>query len=102
MINADAAYDRGWTGDGVTIGFYEYAIDSSHPELNGKVVDNPYDEIEPGSYYNVIQTLDQAIQHAQGVAGVAVSEEKRNRNARRGIRLENRIRIVSERDFQQG
>ena len=23
MINADAAYDRGWTGDGVTIGFYE-------------------------------------------------------------------------------
>ena len=21
MINADAAYDRGWTGDGVTIGF---------------------------------------------------------------------------------
>ena len=28
MINADAAYDRGWTGDGVTIGFYEYAIDA--------------------------------------------------------------------------
>ena len=77
MINADAAYDRGWTGDGVTIGFYEVAIDSSHPELNGKVVDNPYDEIEPGSYDNVVQTLDQAIEHAQGTAGVAIA--KRNK-----------------------
>ena len=26
-INAEAAYDRGWTGDGVTIGYYEFAID---------------------------------------------------------------------------
>ena len=69
MINADAAYDRGWTGDGVTIGFYEFAIDSSHPELNGKVVDNPYDEIEPGSYDNVVQTLDQAIQARSGLPG---------------------------------
>ena len=49
-INAEAAYNRGWTGDGVTIGYYEIAIDGSHPELSGKVVDNPYDEIEPGSY----------------------------------------------------
>ena len=96
MINADAAYDRGWTGDGVTIGFYEVAIDGSHPELSGKVVDNPFDEIEPGSYDNVVLTLDQAIQHAQGVAGVAVAKRNEIRNARRGIRLENRIRVVSE------
>ena len=94
MINADAAYDRGWTGDGVTIGFYEYAIDSFHPELNGKVVDNPYDEIEPGSYYNVIQTLDQAIQHAQGVAGVAVA--KRNEIGMHGVAYDSHIEFVSD------
>ena len=93
MINADAAYDRGWTGDGVTIGFYEYAIDSSHPELNGKVVDNPYDEIEPGSYDNVVQTLDQAIQHAQEVAGVAIA--KRNEIGMHGVAYDSKIEFVS-------
>ena len=93
MINADAAYDRGWTGDGVTIGFYEYAIDSSHPELNGKVVDNPYDEIEPGSYSNVVQTLDQAIEHAQGTAGVAIA--KRNKIGMHGVAYDSKIEFVS-------
>ena len=93
MINADAAYDRGWTGDGVTIGFYEVAIDSSHPELNGKVVDNPYDEIEPGSYNNVVLTLDQAIQHAQGVAGVAIA--KRNEIGMHGVAYDSKIEFVS-------
>ena len=93
MINAAAAYDRGWTGDGVTIGFYEYAIDSSHPELNGKVVDNPYDEIEPGSYSNVVQTLEQAIQHAQGVAGVASA--KRNEIGMHGVAYDSKIEFVS-------
>ena len=93
MINADAAYDRGWTGAGVTIGFYEYAIDSSHPELNGKVVDNPYDEIEPGSYSNVVQTLDQAIQHAQGVAGVAAA--KRNETGMHGVAYDSKLEFVS-------
>ena len=93
MINADAAYDRGWTGDGVTIGFYEYAIDSSHPELNGKVVDNPYDEIEPGSYDNVVQTLDQAIKHAQGTAGVAIA--KRNKIGMHGVAYDSKIEFVS-------
>ena len=93
MINADAAYDRGWTGDGVTIGFYEVAIDSSHPELNGKVVDNPYDEIEPGSYDNVVQTLDQAIEHAQGTAGVAIA--KRNEIGMHGVAYDSKIEFVS-------
>ena len=93
MINADAAYDRGWTGDGVTIGFYEVAIDGSHPELSGKVVDNPFDEIEPGSYDNVVLTLDQAIQHAQGVAGVAVA--KRNESGMHGVAYDSKIEFVS-------
>ena len=93
MINADAAYDRGWTGDGVTIGFYEVAIDSSHPELNGKVVDNPYDEIEPGSYDNVVLTLDQAIQHAQSTAGVAIA--KRNEIGMHGVAYDSKIEFVS-------
>ena len=102
MINADAAYDRGWTGDGVTIGFYEYAIDSSHPELNGKVVDNPYDEIEPGSYSNVVQTLEeQAIKHAQGCR-VAIA--KRNKIGMHGVAYDSKIEFVSFQNetFQQG
>ena len=93
MISAEAAYDRGWTGAGVTIGFSEYAIDSSHPELSGKVVDNPYDEIEPGSYSNVVQTLDQAIRHAQGVAGVASA--KRNETGMHGVAYDSKIEFVS-------
>ena len=93
MINAEAAYDRGWTGDGVTVGFYEVAIDGSHPELNGKVVDNPFDEIEPGSYDNVVQTLDQAIEHAQGVAGVAIA--KRNEIGMHGVAYDSKIEFVS-------
>ena len=93
MINADAAYDRGWTGDGVTIGFYEVAIDSSHPELNGKVIDNPYDEIEPGSYSNVIQTLDEAIKHGQETAGVAAA--KRNETGMHGVAYDSKIEFVS-------
>ena len=93
MINAAAAYDRGWTGDGVTIGFYEVAIDGSHPELNGKVVDNPYDEIEPGSYSNVVQTLDQAIEHAQSTAGVAIA--KRNKIGMHGVAYDSKIEFVS-------
>ncbi len=93
MINADAAYDRGWTGDGVTIGFYEFAIDSSHPELNGKVVDNPYDEIEPGSYSNVVQTLDEAIKHGQETAGVAAA--KRNEIGMHGVAYDSKIEFVS-------
>ena len=93
MINADAAYDRGWTGDGVTIGFYEVAIDSSHPELNGKVVDNPFDEIEPGSYDNVVLTLDQTIEHAQSTAGVAIA--KRNKIGMHGVAYDSKIEFVS-------
>ena len=93
MINADAAYDRGWTGNGVTIGFYEVAIDSSHPELNGKVVDNPYDEIEPGSYNNVVLTLDEAIKHGQETAGVAAA--KRNETGMHGVAYDSKIEFVS-------
>ena len=83
--------------------FPKYAIDDTHPELSGKVVDNSYDEIEPGSYRQCSpNTRPSDTARSGGTAGVAISEEKRNRNARRGIRLENRIRIVSERDVQPG
>ena len=84
---------RGWTGDGVTIGYYEFAIDGSHPELSGKVVDNPYDEIEPGSYTNVVYTLAEATQHAQRAAGVAAA--KRNKIGMHGVAYDSRIEFVS-------
>ena len=93
MINADAAYNRGWTGEGVTIGYYEFAIDGTHPELSGKVVDNPYADIEPGSYTNVIYTLEDATQHAQRATGVAAA--KRNKIGMHGVAYDSRIEFVS-------
>ena len=92
-INARAAYDRGWTGDGVTIGYYEFAINGTHPELSGKVVDNPFDEIESGSYNNVVYTLAEATKHAQRAAGVAVA--KRNKIGMHGVAYDSRIEFVS-------
>ena len=47
MINADAAYDRGWTGAGVTIGFYEFGIYADHPELDGVLVADDKSECQP-------------------------------------------------------
>ena len=93
MINADAAHNRGWTGAGVTIGYYEIAINGSHPELSGKVVDNPYAEIEPGTFEHVIYTLDQVKQHAQRAAGVASA--KRNQIGMHGVAYDSRIEFVS-------
>ena len=92
-INANAAYNRGWTGDGVTMGYYEIAIDGSHPELSGKVVDNPYAEIEPGVFQHVIYTLEEATQHAQRAAGVAVA--KRNQTGMHGVAYDSLIEFVS-------
>ena len=92
-INAEAAYDRGWTGEGVTVGYYEIVIDASHPELSGKLVDNPYDEIEPGSYNNVVYTLAQATEHAQRAAGVAAA--KRDKIGMHGVAYDSRIVFVS-------
>ena len=92
-INADAAYNRGWTGNGVKIGYYEFAIDGSHPELSGKVVDNPYAEIEPGIFSHVVYTLEQATQHAQRAAGVASA--KRNGIGMHGVAYDSYIEFVS-------
>ena len=74
-INAQAAYDRGFTGDGITIGTYEVGI-ADHPELSGKLVANDHEELKPGSYKGLIRTEDQMRQHAQQLAGAAVA----NRN----------------------
>ena len=92
-INADAAYNRGWTGNGVTIGYYEFAIHGSHPELSGKVVDNPYAAIEPGSYNNVVRTLEEATKHAQRAAGVATA--KRDKIGMHGVAYDSNIEFVS-------
>ena len=95
-INADAAYNRGWTGNGVTLGYYEYAIDASHPELSGKVIDNPYAEIEPGSFNHNFLTLEQVKQHAQRVAGVAAA--RRDAIGMHGVAYDSNIEFVSMRN----
>ena len=92
-INADAAYNRGWTGNGVTLGYYESAIDASHPELSGKVADTPYAEIEPGIFNHRFYTLEQTKQHAQHVAGVAAA--KRDAIGMHGVAYDSNIEFVS-------
>ena len=57
------------------------------------MVDNPYDEIEPGSYSNVVQTLDEAIKHGQETAGVAAA--KRNETGMHGVAYDSKIEFVS-------
>ena len=93
-INADAAYNRGWTGNGVTLGYYELAIDASHPELSGKVIDNPYAEIEPGSFNQAFHTLEQTKQHALHGAGVAAA--KRDAIGMHGVAYDSNIEFVSD------
>ena len=48
MIHADAAYQRGYDGTGVTIGYYEFGIHADHPELDGVLVADDKSECQPG------------------------------------------------------
>lgn len=93
LINAHSAYSRNLTGQGVIIGYYEHAIDKSYPELAGKIIDNRYDEIEPGAYNNVLATLEEVTEHATELATVAVG--KRDDRGVHGIAYGSRLEFVA-------
>ena len=93
LINAHSAYSRNLTGQGVTIGYYEDAIDKSNPELAGKIIDNRYDEIEPGTYNNLWITLEEATEHATQLATVAVG--KRDDRGVHGIAYGSKLEFVA-------
>lgn len=93
LINAHSAYSRNLTGQGVIIGYYEQAIDKSNPELAGKIIDNRYDEIEPGTYDNVLATLEEATEHATQLATVAVG--KRDDRGVHGIAYGSKLEFVA-------
>ena len=95
LMKAPAAYRRDLTGRGVTIGYYEAAIDKNDPELAGKLVGNRYDEIEPGTYSNLnaTATLEEATEHATQAAKIAVG--KRDDRGVHGIAYGSKIEFVS-------
>ena len=93
LMKAHSAYSRNLIGEGVTIGYYEQAIDKSNPELAGKIIDNRYDEIEPGTYDNVLATLEEATEHATQLATVAVG--KRDDRGVHGIAYGSKLEFVA-------
>lgn len=93
LMKAPAAYSRNLTGAGVTIGYYEQAIDKNNPELAGKLVGNRYDEIEPGTYSNALATLEEATEHATQAATIAVG--KRDNRGVHGIAYGSKIEFVA-------
>ena len=93
LMKSPAAYSRNLTGAGVTIGYYEQAIDKNNPELAGKLVGNRYDEIEPGTYSNALATLEEATEHATQAATIAVG--KRDDSGVHGIAYGSKIEFVA-------
>ena len=71
MINADAAYQRGYDGTGVTLGYYEFGIHADHPELDGVLVADDKSDCQPGYCGNVPNPEPSARNHATSLAAIA-------------------------------
>ena len=103
MINADAAYDRGWTGDGVTIGFYEFGIYADHPELDGVLVADDKSECQPEYCGNAVNTEEQARNHATSLAAIAAGRRNGLDSALQGmhgVAPGARVRFISFRNAE--
>ena len=101
MINADAAYDRGWTGDGVTIGFYEFGIYADHPELDGVLVADDKSECQPEYCGNAVNTEQRARNHATTLAAIAAGRRNGLDSAQQGmhgVAPAARVRFISFRN----
>ena len=86
MINADAAYDRGYDGRRRHDRVLRISpLHGSHPELNGKVVDNPYGRDRSRKLQPDVraETLDEAIRatSARDCTRVRRSSNCRNESA---------------------
>ena len=85
MINADAAYQRGYDGTGVTLGFYEFGIYADHPELDGVLVADDKSECQPGYCDNALNTEERARNHATSLAAIAAGRRNGLDSAMQGM-----------------
>ena len=85
MINADAAYQRGYDGAGVTLGFYEFGIYADHPELDGVLVADDKSECQPGYCDNALNTEERARNHATSLAAIAAGRRNGLDSAMQGM-----------------
>ena len=98
MINADAAYQRGYDGTGVTLGFYEFGIYADHPELDGVFVADDKSECQPEYCGNAVNTEEQARNHGTSLAAIAAGRRNgldSTMQGMHGVAPGARIRFVS-------
>ena len=85
MINADAAYQRGYDGAGVTIGYYEFGIHADHPELDGVLVADDKSECQPGRCGTVLNPESRARNHATALAAIAAGRRNGLNSVQQGM-----------------
>ena len=103
MINADAAYQRGYDGTGVTIGYYEFGIHADHPELDGVLVADDKSECQPGHCGTALNPEDRARNHATTLAAIAAGRRNGLDSAQQGmhgVAPGARVRFISFRNAE--
>ena len=85
MINADAAYQRGYDGTGVTIGYYEFGIHADHPELDGVLVADDKSECQTGHCGTALNPEERARNHATTLAAIAAGRRNGLDSAQQGM-----------------
>ena len=85
MIHADAAYQRGYDGTGVTIGYYEFGIHADHPELDGVLVADDKSECQTGHCGTALNPEERARNHATTLAAIAAGRRNGLDSAQQGM-----------------
>ena len=89
-IKADAAYARGLSGKGVTIGIAGRAIDLSHREFYNKIID--YDQ---SHFYDGMDGYDRDEDHTTLVAAVAAGAYNRSGGGMMGVAYNANIDLIA-------
>ena len=103
MINADAAYQRGYDGTGVTIGYYEFGIHADHPELDGVLVADDKSECQQGHCGTTLNPEARARNHATTLAAIAAGRRDGLDSALQGmhgVAPGARVRFISFRNAE--
>ena len=89
-IKANAAYARGLSGKGVTIGIIGRAMDLSHPEFYNKIID--YDQ---STFYGGMDGYDEDEDHTTFVAAVAAGAYNRSGGGMMGVAYNANIDLIA-------